>query len=846
MKAAVEASLSSASSSSSSSTSTLRSSFIQNNNNNNRGKNISNSKNSQLLLLSSPSIMKKKKKKKSSTTKRKSIFSLRMILAILATIAVGSTLYYDSNVSSNFQRAVESASSMMIYNTKQQQTQSQSQHQSQQSEPLTIQQETAIQKYDFDKDNSADSSSSSQKWTVDERNSMRQYFRNDIQKQTSKEYINKTNALFWDVDFKNIFLYLKKQSNKQNIYKFYDMFPEQKDVTVDPKILSIAWGLNGDDASQTQRPQRQRPRIIHTMNLCHAYKQSKKYGNNFNTPHVLFTHINENWGALSTEIKSRTGNWGNLLEQWDGEDCHWSLVLKDYINSPNTLAIFTTQHQSLYDHPKIYSIPIGIASDKGRVERLLFLKQKIYNTQIQIQIQNQKQIELEKLEQNQNNATDTMVESHSHSRQRRRRLQDIERKRERELAGGSVIKKKKEKEKTKEEEDSSDSSDESLRQKQEQEHDEHTQLLMINSNPTPTRKPQMDAVINNFSKLGYKKLKNNYGQYKGNSEVEYLKEISNSKFILCPSGLGWDTYRIWEALNLGTIPVIERHVYKYELITYPIELNKLPKLTLLISDGDNESKKKKKKKRQNKEKFQHINKYNATYEIIEYEDGWHNSLKGLPIVWIDGQFSDRADDNNDNNATAATTNNNKYLTPQLLENEYDKFAIQAIKNEFQYEKLTSTYWINLIESFLLIDDNDMDNNNNNNNNTSSSSSWSLHNYRSYDDDGDDNDNNDNEQDNHDDGRENNNNHAGNDDKTSTSSSSSSSSSSNSADGDGDLTIKIMIGWTIIIWEIFISFKIIGIILIVIAVRRLRFRFFEEEKQSTSLLSTQHVKNENIV
>jgi hypothetical protein len=30
------------------------------------------------------------------------------------------------------------------------------------------------------------------------------------------------------------------------------------------------------------------------------------------------------------------------------------------------------------------------------------------------------------------------------------------------------------------------------------------------------------------------------------------------------------------------------------------------------------------------------------------------------------------------------------------------------------------------------------------------------------------------------------------------------------------------------------------------VRRLRLRFFEEEKQSTSLLSTQHVKNENIV
>ena len=35
-----------------------------------------------------------------------------------------------------------------------------------------------------------------------------------------------------------------------------------------------------------------------------------------------------------------------------------------------------------------------------------------------------------------------------------------------------------------------------------------------------------------------------------------------------------------------------------------------------------------------------------------------------------------------------------------------------------------------------------------------------------------------------------------------------------------IMIQIMIGWTIIVWEIFISFKIIGIVLIVIAVRRL--------------------------
>ena len=33
--------------------------------------------------------------------------------------------------------------------------------------------------------------------------------------------------------------------------------------------------------------------------------------------------------------------------------------------------------------------------------------------------------------------------------------------------------------------------------------------------------------------------------------------IATSCFVLCPSGLGYDTYRLWETLLLGSIPIVE-------------------------------------------------------------------------------------------------------------------------------------------------------------------------------------------------------------------------------------------------------------------------------------------------
>jgi hypothetical protein len=63
--------------------------------------------------------------------------------------------------------------------------------------------------------------------------------------------------------------------------------------------------------------------------------------------------------------------------------------------------------------------------------------------------------------------------------------------------------------------------------------------------------------------------------------MDHLMEAAMSKFVLCPSGLGFDTYRLWETLLMGSIPIVESNegfdrtysnlpvlvVKSYELVT---------------------------------------------------------------------------------------------------------------------------------------------------------------------------------------------------------------------------------------------------------------------------------------
>jgi len=462
-------------------------------------------------------------------------------------------------------------------------------------------------------------------WTDEKRSEMRHKFRRHNRNSLSSllilpnnntektEHLSKDTVLQWGELFSFIHEHVRKR-HKQGLYKVHDMHgmdfeieEEQIAHRKDPTVLQAAW------ANIPGQPQK--PRVIVEHNICHAFKHAKEIAD-FQTPHVLITHLNENWGALSSEITNRTANWGDIIRgtfgKHDGFDCDAVEVRELYLDSPNTLAVFTVQHQSVFDHPKVYSIPIGIANSPN--------------------------------------------------------------------GGNHFLARLKHQKKTK---------------KLSPKKDPRRKLLMINASPSPTRQPQMDAVIKKFRKDRVK-VRNTYSYDHDDKALDkYYAEMSRSKFILCPSGLGYDTYRIWESISMGAIPVIERYKYRYEVITYPPGSGKRSKIVRALKKGeDGVNLKASRSTKKGKEILKDFEKHNASLGLIEHYDGWRRTLDDLPVIWIDGEFGDTPSEN--------SPPGNNYLTPEFLEQQYD--AMAAKMESFRYEKLTSIYWIRLIESFLLLED----------------------------------------------------------------------------------------------------------------------------------------------
>ena len=80
-----------------------------------------------------------------------------------------------------------------------------------------------------------------------------------------------------------------------------------------------------------------------------------------------------------------------------------------------------------------------------------------------------------------------------------------------------------------------------------------TELLMLNFGlASSAGRPSINnKILENFNHT----LNNTYDK----DEVDYWQELRESKFIVTPCGMGYDSYRIWDALIMGTIPIIERY-----------------------------------------------------------------------------------------------------------------------------------------------------------------------------------------------------------------------------------------------------------------------------------------------
>jgi hypothetical protein len=51
---------------------------------------------------------------------------------------------------------------------------------------------------------------------------------------------------------------------------------------------------------------------------------------------------------------------------------------------------------------------------------------------------------------------------------------------------------------------------------------------------------------------------------------QFLTDIRNHLFVLCPRGNGVDTHRVWETLYMGSIPIVKKHVTMNDFTDLPI------------------------------------------------------------------------------------------------------------------------------------------------------------------------------------------------------------------------------------------------------------------------------------
>lgn len=78
-------------------------------------------------------------------------------------------------------------------------------------------------------------------------------------------------------------------------------------------------------------------------------------------------------------------------------------------------------------------------------------------------------------------------------------------------------------------------------------------LLYINFN-TQTNSQEREPIYHRFKNSDRITVRN---PREIESKQQYLTEITNHKFVMCPRGNGIDTHRMWECLYLGIIPVVK-------------------------------------------------------------------------------------------------------------------------------------------------------------------------------------------------------------------------------------------------------------------------------------------------
>ena len=293
--------------------------------------------------------------------------------------------------------------------------------------------------------------------------------------------VNASTALVWDTT-----------SPRNKFGSFLDEFPELYTVPRGDKTFRL--NLQTADGGGHK--------YIHWVNICQAAQAFREFRQNatspsLSMPHVLILTLDENWGSFSANIPNKTASWSRGLEhKWNKAGCSVDDITV-YLEHPDTRAVITTQFQA-YDHPKVYSIPLGIHTRDQ-------LKHILQSLQESAAGSNNKQVTLKNERQHQKEEGESVA---------------IQNKKDNKTGKSSIIR---------------------------------PQLLMVNCQQHGMREASISNVVRNFNGT----VTNTFQNKGSHSYKTYLAEMRNSKFVLSPGGMGLDCYRHWEALLMGAIPVLE-------------------------------------------------------------------------------------------------------------------------------------------------------------------------------------------------------------------------------------------------------------------------------------------------
>jgi hypothetical protein len=108
----------------------------------------------------------------------------------------------------------------------------------------------------------------------------------------------------------------------------------------------------------------------------------------------------------------------------------------------------------------------------------------------------------------------------------------------------------------------------------------HPGKILGNAMFNPTTHPSRPAIQRHFFDLDFM-----CGAHRNGTAFDhYISVVVNSIFTVCPRGNGIDTHRLWEALYLGSIPIVEDCINIRQLAREGVPMMIVPDLTKVTVD----------------------------------------------------------------------------------------------------------------------------------------------------------------------------------------------------------------------------------------------------------------------